>query len=92
MKAGWTQMLTDNEHEDIQQFARRLVVYAFMTSGDTNRFGSFFNKVPMYWRNEESINEVGESYIDYIKHLLQRFNNPEEGFDENGEWAIDLYG
>lgn len=89
LKEGWRQMLTDTEHEDIQEFARRLVVYAFMTSGDTTTFGGFFNKVPMYWRNQASENMQGDTYISYIANLLDHFNNEEEALDEDsGRWII----
>lgn len=88
IKAGWRQMLEDNEHPDIQEFARRLVVYAFMTSGDTNRFGSFFNKVPWAWRNELSRDEVDRTYVAYIKELIEKATNTDYQ-DEDGNWMID---
>lgn len=74
-EAGWQQMLEDEEHPDLQNFARRLIVYAFMTSGDTNKFGSFFNYVPYSWRNVTSRNDLGQTYIQYIKSLLNDYSD-----------------
>lgn len=74
-EAGWQQMLEDEEHPDLQNFARRLIVYAFMTSGDTNKFGSFFNYVPYSWRNVTSRNDLGQTYVQYIKSLLNDYSD-----------------
>lgn len=46
----WNYMLNDTEHEDMQEFARDLVVYAFLTSADTNGFTKFFKLVPAEWK------------------------------------------
>jgi hypothetical protein len=51
-------MLHDEEHKDLQHFAKRLIVYSFITSGDTNKPGSFFNLVPFSWREDESKNRL----------------------------------
>lgn len=75
IESGWAHMLRDTRHPDIQQFARRLVVYAFMTSGDTNTYDGFFNLVPFQWREEDSVDEFGQSWIDFVDGLLGDCNN-----------------
>lgn len=75
IESGWAHMLRDTRHPDMQQFARRLVVYAFMTSGDTNTYDGFFNLVPFQWREEDSVDEFGQSWIDFIDGLLNDSNN-----------------
>lgn len=88
IKAGWEQMLNDSEHPEIQDFARRLVVYAFMTSGDTNVFGGFFKKVPFSWRNDSSMTDKDGTYIDYIKQLLEQ-STDDDYRNVDGEFMID---
>ena len=82
--AGWAQMLHDEEHKDLQYFAKRLIVYSFITSGDTNKPGSFFNLVPFSWREDESKNRLDQSYVQYIDQLI---NDSQEGDDE-GKFRI----
>jgi hypothetical protein len=67
----WDKMLKDNKHPDIQEFARDLVVYAFITSGDKNDHGGFFNCVPNSWRIESG-------YSDYMQDVYEHAQDPEE--------------
>lgn len=61
----WNYMLNDTEHEDMQEFARDLVVYAFLTSADTNGFTKFFKLVPAEWKESSGYND----YMTSIKNL-----------------------
>lgn len=61
----WNYMLNDTEHEDMQEFARDLVVYAFLTSADTNGFTKFFKLVPAEWKESSGYND----YMTRIKNL-----------------------
>lgn len=63
----WDKMLKDNMHPDIQEFARDLVVYAFITSGDTNDHGGFFNCVPDSWRIESGYSDYMQSVYEYAQ-------------------------
>ena len=55
---GWEELLqyTDTEHPEAQKvirdFARDLIVYAFITSGDRGGFTKMFKYVPTSWREE----------------------------------------
>ena len=55
---GWEELLqyTDSEHPEaqkaIREFARDLIVYAFITSGDRGGFTKMFKYVPVSWREE----------------------------------------
>jgi hypothetical protein len=53
----WNYMLNDTEHEEMQKFARDLVVYAFLTSADTNGFTKFFKLVPAEWKEQSGYND-----------------------------------
>lgn len=62
---SWNYMLNDQEHPEIQQFARDLVIYAFLTSADTNGFTKFFKYVPVEWKEQSGYNE----YMTMIKNM-----------------------
>lgn len=75
VRNSWTQLLTDTKHPELQRFARRLVVYAFITSGDTNINGSIFRYVPFSWRDQISAEHSSVSYVDYINNYIDGKND-----------------
>ena len=75
IRNSWTQLLTDTKHPELQRFARRLVVYAFITSGDTNINGSIFRYVPFSWRDQISAEHSSASYVDYINDYIDGKND-----------------
>lgn len=54
--------------EYIRNFARDLVVYAFITSGDTQGFAKMFKYVPASWRKKSG-------YADFINRKLEQLNS-----------------
>lgn len=75
IRNAWTQLLTDAKHPELQRFAKRLVVYAFITSGDTNINGSIFRYVPFSWRDSISKeNGMPMSYVEYISKYIDSKN------------------
>lgn len=54
--------------EYIRNFARDLVVYAFITSGDTQGFTKMFKYVPASWRKKSG-------YADFINRKLEQLNS-----------------
>lgn len=54
--------------EYIRDFARDLVVYAFITSGDTQGFAKMFKYVPASWRKKSG-------YADFINRKLVQLNS-----------------
>lgn len=54
--------------EYIRNFARDLVVYAFITSGDTQGFTKMFKYVPASWRKKSG-------YADFINRKLVQLNS-----------------
>lgn len=74
---AWDELLHyTNQDEALQNtirtFARDLVYYAFITSGDSNGFTKMFKYVPASWRKESPIDGV-ESYSDFIKSKLNDY-------------------
>jgi len=70
---GWDELLqyTDDEHPQAQKiirdFARDLIVYAFITSGDRGGFTKMFKYVPVSWREESG-------YGQYIHDKLAEYS------------------
>lgn len=54
--------------EYIRNFARDLVVYAFITSGDTQGFAKMFKYVPASWHKKSG-------YADFINRKLEQLNS-----------------
>lgn len=54
--------------EYIRNFARDLVVYAFITSGDTQGFAKMFKYVPASWRKKSG-------YANFINRKLEQLNS-----------------
>ena len=67
LRSGFYDLLT-NDDTIIRDFAELLVKYAFLTSYDNRTPNSFFNIVPMWYK--QSIN-----YVDAIKESINKFNS-----------------
>lgn len=85
---AWDSLLrytNDNERlqNAIRKLANDLVIYAFITSGDTKGSTKLFQYVPDSWRNGEFNPEGVKSYTDFIRTKLDELN----GYSEN---KIDL--
>lgn len=65
---AWDSLLHDNLHPELKEFARDLVVYAFLTSGDNGGNKDLFKYVPNSWRFESG-------YAEYMKDVLHKFQN-----------------
>lgn len=85
---AWDSLLrytNDNERlqNAIRKLANDLVIYAFITSGDTKGSTKLFQYVPDSWRNGEFNPEGMKSYAEFIRNKLDELN----GYDET---KIDL--
>lgn len=85
---AWDSLLRyTNDNERLQNAVRKLandlVVYAFITSGDTKGSTKLFKYVPDSWRNGEFNPEGVTSYAEFIRNKLDELN----GY---GETKIDL--
>lgn len=65
LKKYWTELL-NSPHEEISKFAKDLVLYSFVTSGDNFNKNSFFNLVPTWYRKEMGYADAVESAIDML--------------------------
>lgn len=85
---AWDSLLrytNDNEklQNSVRKLANDLVIYAFITSGDTKGSTKLFQYVPDSWRNGEFNPEGVTSYAEFIRNKLDELN----GY---GETKIDL--
>lgn len=85
---AWDSLLRyTNDNERLQNAVRKLandlVIYAFITSGDTKGSTKLFQYVPDSWRNGEFNPEGIKSYAEFIRNKLDELN----GY---GETKIDL--
>lgn len=90
---AWEELLQyTNPDEKLQNlirtFARDLVYYAFITSGDQGGFGKMFKYVPASWRQTSPI-AGQESYSDFMKEKLTEYGNIEESTDRITDISLD---
>ena len=76
---AWDSLLRyTNDNERLQNAVRKLandlVVYAFITSGDTKGSTKLFQYVPDSWRNGEFNPEGVTSYAEFIRNKLDELN------------------
>lgn len=76
---AWDSLLrytNDNERlqNAIRKLANDLVIYAFITSGDTKGSTKLFQYVPDSWRNGEFNPEGVTSYAEFIRNKLDELN------------------
>ena len=67
---GWEDLLRDSD-VNVQNFAKDLIIYAFLTSGEYKGWNRLFKFVPPAWVRGEigSFEKVG-SFSDYIRKIL----------------------
>lgn len=71
----------------INKFAKESIVYSFMTSGNFKGWTKLFKYVPFEWLHGD-IEDVGQSYTDYIKTLLTNIGNMDN--IEGSEFISDM--
>lgn len=76
LSQAWDDLLQDCKYPELQQFARELIVYAFITSGDNGGNYDLFKYVPNTWRLGQT--EEGVSYAD---HMAQQHTKYVDGVD-----------
>lgn len=70
----WRELL-EHSNNEISTFARDLIYYAFITSGDNTNANSFFKYVPNSWRIESG-------YAKYIEDKMEYYNSSNSDINE----------
>lgn len=68
---AWQDLLLD-EDKVVRQFARDLIVYAYMTSGEYAGWNNLFKYVPPAWIRGEIDTAYGESMASYVQNILSK--------------------
>ena len=68
---AWQDLLLD-EDRVVRQFARDLIVYAYMTSGEYAGWNNLFKYVPPAWIRGEIDIAYGESMASYVQNILSK--------------------
>lgn len=64
---AWEELLDYPDDQDLKEFARDLVVYAWLTSGEKSGFNRFFKYVPNSWK-------IKSGFVGHVEFWLNKFN------------------
>ena len=64
---AWEELLSYPDDQDLKNFARDLVVYAWLTSGEKSGFNRFFKYVPNSWK-------INSGFVGHVEFWLNKFN------------------
>lgn len=69
---AWEELLNYPDDQELKDFARDLVVYAWLTSGEKSGFNRFFKYVPNSWK-------IKSGFVGHVEFWLNKFNTNLEG-------------
>ena len=64
---AWDELLDYPDDQELKNFARDLVVYAWLTSGEKSGFNRFFKYVPNSWK-------INSGFVVHVEFWLNAFN------------------
>ncbi|YP_010510088.1 DNA helicase [uncultured phage cr29_1] len=64
---AWEELLNYPDDLELKEFARDLVVYAWLTSGEKSGFNRFFKYVPNSWK-------INSGFVGHVEFWLNKFN------------------
>lgn len=64
---AWEELLNYPDDQELKEFARDLVVYAWLTSGEKSGFNRFFKYVPNSWK-------INSGFVEHVEFWLNKFN------------------
>ena len=71
--AAWEELLEDTEHPELQQFARDLIVYSFITTGGNGGSNNIFKYIPTSWLVNPDNAGYENSYAHFMAQKLDNF-------------------
>lgn len=74
VSAAWEELLEDTDHPELQQFARDLIVYSFITTGGNGGSNNIFKYVPVSWLTNPDNTGYQNSYAYYMSQKLDLYN------------------
>ena len=64
---AWEELLDYPDDQELKEFAKDLVVYAWLTSGEKSGFNRFFKYVPNSWK-------INSGFVGHVEFWLNKFN------------------
>lgn len=64
---AWEELLNYPDDQELKEFARDLVVYAWLTSGEKSGFNRFFKYIPNSWK-------INSGFVGHVEFWLNKFN------------------
>lgn len=64
---AWEELLDYPDDQELKEFARDLVVYAWLTSGEKSGFNRFFKYIPNSWK-------IKSGFVGHVEFWLNKFN------------------
>lgn len=64
---AWEELLNYPDDQELKEFARDLVVYSWLTSGEKSGFNRFFKYVPNSWK-------INSGFVGHVEFWLNKFN------------------
>lgn len=73
---AWDELLDYPDDQELKDFARDLVVYAWLTSGEKSGFNRFFKYVPNSWK-------INSGFVGHVEFWLNKFNSGLQSDERN---------
>ena len=73
---AWDELLDYPDDQELKDFARDLVVYAWLTSGEKSGFNRFFKYIPNSWK-------INSGFVGHVEFWLNKFNTNLESDAKN---------
>lgn len=73
---AWDELLDYPDDQELKDFARDLVVYAWLTSGEKSGFNRFFKYIPNSWK-------INSGFVRHVEFWLNKFNTNLESDAKN---------
>jgi len=70
---AWEELLEDSRFPELQQFARDLIIYSFITTGGNGGSNNIFKYIPMSWMVNPDGRGYEASYAFYMQEKLDGF-------------------
>lgn len=82
MSESWEELLEDTDHPELQQFARDLIVYAFITNGGNGGSNNIYKYIPTSWLVNPDNTGYSNSFAYYMSNELDAYRSGDIIFDK----------
>jgi hypothetical protein len=72
---AWEELLEDSRFPELQQLAKDLIVYSFITTGGNGGSNNIFKYIPISWLVNPDGNGYQASYAHFMEQKLENYRN-----------------